>query len=381
MKTICILSFCLCIVAGCRQSVIDEIEPIAPSFKNTCLLSKIQHSYTDNAGSLVLDYTHTYRYDSLRRIAEHTFLYKGGSDTLRYEYSFKDVYQYNSSGFLVQISRSGLWYNGNAKYYGNKPSPIALITGKTTFTYQNGLLVKEEEYQKIDAQFVVELINPRTDIKSYEYDSQGKLIKYINENADENKVSYFLSNGRIIKSETEWYDLNAQKLIINDSFTQWGLLSQHNLPKFYYQNGRQKINAEIGNYDKNFYDNYGRKIKVEKYLQEEGRDSNGNSTISNNVVLTYSTVNQYEDTALPISTLPIPKGHPQVPDFEGDKTYNLRSKTLTILKSANSSVPFKFSEDICSYEYNTEKLPTSMTITSNSNYNKETYRYEYVGCK
>ena len=389
MKNICILSFCLFLGVGCRQSMIDEIEPIAPSFKNTCLLSKIQHSYTDNAGRSVSDYTHTYRYDSLRRIAEYTFLYKGGSDTLRYEYSFKDVYQYNSSGFLVQISTSGLFYNGNAKYYGNKPSPIAPITGKTTFTYQNGLLVKEEKYQKMDAQFVVEFINPRTDTKSYEYDSQGKLIKYTNENADANKVSYFLNNGRIIKSETEWYDLNAQKLIINDSFTQWGLLSQHNLPKFYYQNGRQKINAEIGNYDKNFYDTYGRKIKIEEYRQDESRDSNGNTTGSNNAVLVRSTEYQYEDTALPISTLPIPKGHPQVPDFEGDKTYNLRSKTLTILKSANSSVPFKFSEDIYSYDYNNEKLPINVTVTSNSYdnkgniqpLNKGTLRYEYVGCK
>ena len=389
MKNICILSFCLFLVVGCRQVGIDEIEPIAPSFKNTCLLSKIQHSYTDNAGRSVSDYTHTYRYDSLRRIAEYTFLYKGGSDTLRYEYSFKDVYQYNSSGFLVQISTSGLFYNGNAKYYGNKPSPIAPITGKTTFTYQNGLLVKEEKYQKMDAQFVVEFINPRTDIKSYEYDSQGKLIKYINENADANKVSYFLNNGRITKSETEWYDLNAQKLIINNSFTQWGLLSQRNWAKQYYKDGYPNITAEVGNYDKNSYDTYGRKIKIEEYRQDESRDVNGNLTGSNDAVLVRSTEYKYEDTALPISTLPIPKGHPQMPDFEGDKTYNLRSKTSTILKSANFSVPFKNADDIYSYEYNTEKLPTNVTITSNSYdnkgniqpLNKGTYRYEYVGCK
>ena len=137
VKTICILSFCVSLTIGCRQSVIDEIEPIAPAFKNTCLLSKTQHFYTDNNGKLVLDYTQTYRYDSLKRIAEYNFVYKGGSDTLRYEYSFKDVYQYNSSSFLVQISTNGLWYNGNAKYYGNKPSPIDRKSTRLNSSHRN----------------------------------------------------------------------------------------------------------------------------------------------------------------------------------------------------------------------------------------------------
>ncbi len=387
MKSIYILSFLLFIIS-CRQTEIDP-EPIVIPFQTTCLLSKIQHFEENRNGNLTLDYVETYQYDSLKRITEYTFSYKSGSDTIRYEYSFKDVYRYNSSGFLVEISRNGLYYNGNAKYYGNKPSPMATITGKTTFTYQNGLLIKEERYQKINAEFLVEFINPRTDRKFYEYDSQGNLTKYINENADDNRVSYFLSNDKIIKSETDWQESSTQKLIINDAFTQWGLLIQHNFPKIYYKNGvYQNRTAEIGDYDKNFYDTYGRKIKIEKYRQEYSGNF-GSTTISENAALIDIKEIQYEDTRLPLTTLPLPKGHPKIPDFEGDKTYNIRSNKLTIIKSAFKNIPNKQSEAIYNYDYNAEKLPTNLTITNGSyddkgnilSNSKVGYKYEYVGCK
>ena len=387
MKSIYVLCFFLFIIS-CRQTEIDP-QPLEIPFQTTCLLSKTQHFYEAPNKSLQLDYVETYQYDSLKRITEYAFSYKGGSDTLRYEYSFKDVYRYNSSGFLVEIITNGLYYNGNAKYYGNKPSPIAPITGKTTFTYQNGLLVKEEKYQKINAEFVVEMINPRTDRKFYEYDSQGKLTKYRNETAYENGVSYFLSNDKIIKSETDWYETSTQKFIINDIFTQWGLLTQHNFPKVYYQNGRYKNRTtEIGDYEKYAYDSYGRRVKFEKYRQEYTGNI-GSITVSDNAFLVNITEFQYEDTRLPITTLPLPKGHPKVPDFEGNKTYNLRSRNLNFRKVISGYTPDIYSISTYSYDYNADKLPTNLIITNNSNddkgnsyaTSKERYNYEYLGCK
>ena len=387
MKLLYFLSF-LFFIINCRQTEIDP-EPIVVPFQTTCLLSKTQHFEETRNGNLTLDYIETYQYDSLKRIAEYAFSYKSGSDTIRYEYSFKDVYRYNLSGFLVEISRNGHHYNGNAKYYGNKPSPSATITGKTTHTYQNGLLVKEEKYQKINAEFVLEFLNPRTDRKFYEYDSQGKLIKYRNENADDNGVSYFLRNDKITKSETDWWESSTQKIIINDTFTQWGLLIQYNFPKIYYKNGiYQNRTAEIGDYDKYFYDSYGRKIKIEKYRQEYSGNF-GSTTISENAALIDIKEIQYEDTRLPLTTLPLLKGHPKIPDFEGNKTYNIRSNKLTIIKSAFKNTPSKQLDATYSYDYNAEKLPANLIITNNSyddkgniaSTNKVGYKYEYVGCK
>ena len=386
MKNICILSFSLLLGVGCRQTEIDP-EPLEIPFQTTCLLSKTQHFYEAPNGSLQSNYVEIYQYDSLKRISQYSFFYKTGSDSTRIEYSFKDVYRYNSSGFLVEITTNGLFYNGNVRFYGKKTSPLASIGAKTTFTYQNGLLVKEEKYQKIDAEFLFEAINPRTDSKFYEYDSQGKLTKYRNENEDENPVSYFLSNGRIIKSETDWYESSSQKLIINDSFTQWGLLTQHNFPKIYYQNGIQKRTAETGDYHTYFYDTYGRKIKSEIYRQEYKYNNNPiSTTISENAVLTNVIENQYEETRLPLTTLPLPKGHPKIPDFEGNKTYNIRSNVLNIVVG---NIPVKQTGTTYSYDYNIEKLPTNVLITTNSydnkgnlsNISKAGYKYEYLGCK
>ena len=249
--------------------------------------------------------------------------------------------------------------------------------------------MKEEKYQKINAEFVVEFINPRTDRKFYEYDSQGKLIKYRNENADENGVSYFLSNDKIIKSETDWYESSTQRIIINDTFTQWGLLIQHNFPKIYYKNGiYQNRTAEIGDYDKHFYDTYGRKIKIEKYRQEYNGNF-GSTIISENAALIDTKEIQYEDTRLPLTTLPLPKGHPKIPDFEGNSTYNIRFNKLTITKSAFKNTPSKHSDATYNYDYNAEKLPVNLTITNNSyddkgniaSTSKVGYKYEYVSCK
>ena len=98
---------------------------------------------------------------------------------------------------------------------------------------------------------------------------------------------------------------------------------------------------------------------------------------------------QYEDTRLPLTTLPLLKGHPKIPDFEGNKTYNIRSNKLTIIKSAFKNTPSKQLDATYSYDYNAEKLPANLIITNNSyddkgniaSTNKVGYKYEYVGCK
>ena len=346
MKTSLLSFLCLLLIFGCE---IKDVEPIAPNFQTTCLLSKKQVFYPDINGVLKLQTEETYQYDSQRRITENTLIANYGNDTLRYDYSYKDSYKYDSQGFLTEIVKVGLIYNGYSKFYGNKPSPTAPVNGKTTFSYQNGLLVKEEAYRKVDAQFLMEFVNPRTDTKLYEYDAQGKISKYRNQDADSYWGSYFLNNGKIIKSETDYYDGNAKKLVMTDEFNQWGLITQSNRPKIYNVNGSfSRITNEVGDYDKFTYDGYGRRIKFDIYRQE-GSVNNGILFISDNATLWRISDYQYEDTALPETTLPFPKGHPKIPDFQGNLTYNLRLRTEMGYPFATKEPIRKVGETLYSY--------------------------------
>ena len=387
MKTSLLSFFCLLLIFGCKP--IQEVEPIAPNFQTTCLLSKKQVFYPDINGNLKLQTEETYQYDSLKRIIAYLFFYDASYDTTRYDISFKDIYQYDVNGFLTEKIRKGLIYNGYSKREGTKPSPVGIISGKTTFSYQNGLLVKEEAYRKVDAQFLMEFVNPRTDTKLYEYDAQGKISKYRNQDADSYWGSYFLNNGKIIKSETDYYDGNAKKLVMTDEFNQWGLITQSNRPKIYNVNGSfSRMTNEVGDYDKFTYDGYGRRIKFDIYRQE-GSVNNGILFISDNATLWRISDYQYEDTALPETTLPLPKGHPKIPDFQGNLTYNLRLTTEMSYLFATKEPIRRVGETLYSYTYNNEKLPVNVVITNNSydnkgkitNTDKSVIKYEYVGCK
>lgn len=386
MKSSLFSFLCVLLVFGCK---IKEVEPIAPNFQTTCLLAKKQVFYPDANGVLKLQTEETYQYDSLKRIIAYKFFSDNSYDSTRYDVSFADSYRYDANGFLTEKNQKGLFYNGYSKRERNKPSPLGIISGKTTFSYQNGLLIKEEANRRIDAQFLMEFANPRIDRKFYAYDAQGKLSKYRDENTDMNWVSYFLTNGRIIKSETDFYDGNAKKLVMTDEFNRWGLMTQSNRPKVQYANGSgRSMTNGVGDYDKFAYDGYGRRIKFDAYRQEESV-TNGNLSIADNATLWSTTDYQYEDTALPETTLPLPKGHPKIPDFQGVLTYNIRSTIKMGYTFATKEPIRKVSETLYGYTYNSEKLPVNVVITTN-NYDdkgkitstdKSLIRYEYVGCK
>ena len=381
MKTSLLSFFCLLFVLGCKKANIDP-EPIAPTFKTNCQLAKKQSFYQDAKGILQLQTEETYRYDSLKRIVEYKLSFDGNYTT-RYEISFTDTYRYDANGFLIEKIRNGTAYNGFAELQFNKPSLIGIISGKTTFTYQNGLLIKEEAYRKVDAQYVIEFANPRTDRKLYEYDTQGKLSKYRNEDSDLEWISYFFDEGKITKSETDFYDEYAKKVIVANEFNQWGLMTQGNYPKKYYTKGNvSKVTNEPGEYDRFVYDGYGRRAKIEEYRQQYS-SPNGVPQWTDDSKLSSMFDYQYEDTPQPETTLPLPKGHPRIPDFDGSSTYNIANTFIRFFARNSETKRFY------SYTYNNEKLPVNVAITSNiynekgeiSSTNKSLIKYEYVNCK
>ena len=355
MKTAFFSFFCLLLVFGCKPIQDVEPQPVPLEFKTTCLLSKKQRFDEQLNGSMKLINEDIYKYDSLKRIIEKTEFWDVGNNLIRFDFSYKNTYKYNSQGFLTEILREGKSYNGYAKNYALNLSPHGTSSGYTTFTYQNGLLVKQYSYLKLSVEYAVEGANPAINQSNYEYDSNGNLKKPT--------------------------DTATQK------YNKWGQLSQAGLPKKYFNNGSLLLNVnEMGDYNTYFYDGYGRIIKADGYEQLFNYE---HTNISTNATFVGTKACKYEDTPTPETTLPLPKGHPKIPNWGVINTFNINSDIKSVASPLIGKYLIKKDETFYSYTYNNEKLPVNQVVTGNSfdkkgiataKY-KTVYKYEYINCK
>ncbi len=255
---------------------------------------------------------------------------------------------------MVNSQRKGFWYNGYVSQYNINPN--AKIIGNTKYKYENNRLVEEYKYAQVTSDFVMEFANPRIEIRKFEYDLQGNVVKYSLENPDEPTKIYELANGKVVKATDKYFwvdvvqEVNSQGLVTFRKFPSGPSNKDDIYIKTWYE-----------------YDDRGRLLKrKDDYTDPQATKMNWEYA--------------YDDTPTPESTLPLPKGYPKQYYPEGSNQYNVTREALFYLYANEKD--YKKNLDInWSYVYNKEKLPVSRAEKGQANNNLEQTKYEYVGCQ